>query len=173
MPDVLADSPLDVCELWLTRAFDALDACPESDPITVSYVAAGTAAWDTCCGALIVAPERVFRSANFPNEGTTVDDCETGLLAVDVVLLLLRCVPSIDDRGNAPKPDVLSVAYGKTIRDAAVVWNAITGELPEGWERANVDQAFIGAQGGCIGVETRFTIGLPQDEWCPCGTGCN
>ena len=168
MSDVLAASPLDVCELWLSRAGEALAACPDAEPITAAYVAAGAAAWDTCCGVLIAAPERVFRSAAFPNDYASTNECEAYQLAVDVVLLLLRCVPTIDDRGRAPKPKVLGDAYANVIRDAAIVWDALNGELPEGWERANVDQAFIGAQGGCIGVETRLTIGLPQDEWCPC-----
>ena len=75
---------------------------------------------------------------------------------------------TLDDRGRAPAPKKLDDAYARIIRDAAIVWDALTGELPEGWERANVDQAYIGADGGCIGVETRLTIGLPQDEWCPC-----
>jgi hypothetical protein len=162
--DVVVPSPLDVCELWLNRVRSALDDC--GSPVEDAYVAAGAVAWDTCCGLLVAAPERVYRSAFFPNEGATDDECETGLLVVDVVVLLLRCVPTVDSRGNPPPIDALSRAYGEVLSEAAVVWNAVTSELPEGWDRARVDQQFVGAQGGCIGVETRFTIGLPQEEWC-------
>lgn len=167
MSDVIAASQLDVCELWLQRAYDELAACPTSEPIEASYVAAGATAWDSCCGLLVAAPERTYRSPSFPIEGQSDDDCETAMLVVDVLVLLLRCVPTIDDFGNAPKPAELSAAFNAIINDAAIVWNAVTGELPEGWQRANVDQAFVGAEGGCIGVETRLTIGLPQSEWCP------
>lgn len=169
-PDVIAATAIDVCELWLSRCLEALAACEDSEPITVSYVAAGAIAWDSCCGLLVAAPERVYRSATFPIEGTTDYVCDDALIVVDVVLLLLRCVPAVDDRGKVPSPAALGPAYSKVISDAAVIWNAVVGELPEGWERANVDQMFVGAQGGCIGVETRFTIGLPQSVWCP---GCD
>lgn len=166
MSDVIVQTAEDVCELWLQRVKDALEACG-SDPIEASYVAAGLIAWDSCCGLLVVGPERVYRSAAFPVEGTTDYVCETSTIVVSIVVLLLRCVPTIDDRGKAPSPAALSAAHGKVLNDAAVIWNTVTGELPEGWQRANVDQGFVGAQGGCIGVETRLSVGLAQDAWCP------
>lgn len=166
-PDVIAATAVDVCELWLSRAYAALDACDTSEPITASYVAAGAIAWDSCCGLLVVAPERVFRSATFPIEGTTDYVCESAFLVVDVVVLLLRCVPTLDDRGIAPAPALLSAAYGSLLTDAAIIWNVVVDELPEGWERSAVDQTFVGAAGGCVGVETRLSVGLPQSVWCP------
>jgi hypothetical protein len=166
VPDLIATTSAAVCELWLTRVRDALDAC-SSQPIKASYVAAGLVAWDDCCGVLVVAPERVYRSAQFPIEGATDDECETGFLVVDLVVLLLRCVPTLDDRGNAPAPADLDVAYKEVMHDGAVIWNTVTDQLPEGWERANVEQTYVGAMGGCIAVETRLTVGLPQSVWCP------
>lgn len=166
MADVIAVSPVDVCELWLSRAFSALEACG-AEPIDTAYVAAGAIAWDTCCGLLVVAPERTYRSAQFPIEGTTDYVCESAFLVVDVVILLLRCVPTLDDRGNPPPVPKLSAAYGSVLNDAAILWNVAAGELPEGWQRANVDQTYVGAQGGCVGVETRMSIGLAQSLWCP------
>lgn len=165
--DVAVESAADVCELWLSRCSEALAAC-NADEITTSYVAAGAAAWDDCCGTLIAAPERVYRTVTFPLEGQSNDPCETAELAVDVVILLLRCVPTIDDKGRVPGQDKLIDAYQRILGDAATIWNAVRGELPEGWLRANISQTFVGAEGGCIGVETRFTIGLPQEDWCPC-----
>lgn len=166
MPDVVAVSAVDVCELWLSRAREALAACG-AEPIDTSYVAAGMIAWDTCCGLLVAAPERTFRSAQFPIEGTTDYQCETSLIVVEVVLLLLRCVPTVDDRGNPPAVATLSGAYENILNDAAIIWNVVTGELPEGWQRANVSQTYVGANGGCVGVETRLLVGLGQDAWCP------
>jgi hypothetical protein len=166
-PDVIAATAVDVCELWLTRVHDALDACDVSEPITAAYVAAGSIAWDSCCGLLVVAPERVYRSADFPIEGTTDYVCETAFLVVDLVVLLLRCVPTLDDRGIAPAPSVLNASYGSLLTDAAVIWNVVVDDLPEGWERSAVDQTFVGAAGGCVGVETRLSVGLPQSVWCP------
>ena len=167
MPDVIANTVEDVCELWLSRVKAALEACGSSDPIDASYVAAGLIAWDSCCGLLVVGPERVYRSAAFPVEGTTDYECETAMIVVDIVVLLLRCVPTLDDRGKAPTPAALSAAHGKVLNDAAIIWNTVTDELPEGWQRSNVDQGFVGATGGCVGIETRLSIGLAQDAWCP------
>lgn len=163
--DVLARTAVDVCELWLSRSLTALEDAG-AEEIAVSYVAAGAISWDSCCGVLVAAPERIYRAASFPSEGTDEYECETFQLVVDVVLLLLRCVPTIDNAGRAPSPAAISAAYDDVLSDAAVIWNTVNGPLPEGWLRANVDQAFIGAEGGCIGVETRLTIGLPQDAWC-------
>ena len=41
-----------------------------------------------------------------------------------------------------------------------------TVELPDWWERANQGQTFVGAEGGCIGVETRITVGVDGELWC-------
>ena len=167
MPDAIAETAFGVCELWLNRCLTGLEACPGLAPITDSYVAAGAIAWDSCCGLLVAAPERIYRTADFPIEGTTDYVCESSFLTVDVLVLLLRCVPVIDDRGKAPASAVMNEAYRAVIQDAAIIWNEMVGELPEGWSRANVDQAFVGAAGGCVGVETRMTIGLGQSYWCP------
>ena len=167
MSDVIVKTAEDVCELWLSRVKAALEACPESDPIDASYVAAGLIAWDSCCGLLVVGPERVYRSAAFPVEGTTDYVCETGFIVVDIVVLLLRCVPTLNDRGQAPPPTALSAAHSKVLRDAAIIWNTVVDELPEGWQRSTVDQGFVGASGGCIGIETRLSVGLAQSVWCP------
>ena len=166
MSDVIAVSAADICEVWLSRAVEALRECG-AEPIDTSYVAAGVIAWDTCCGLLVAAPERTYRSATFPIVGTNEFECETGFIVVDIVLLLLRCVPTIDDRGNPPSVASLSAAYGSVLNDAAIIWNVVLGELPEGWQRAGVDQGYVGAQGGCVGVETRLSIGLSQELWCP------
>lgn len=168
--DLIAPTAFDVCDLWRSRCLLALEACG-AEKITASYVAAGAIAWDTCCGLLVVAPERVYHSAAFPVEGTTDYVCESAELVVDIVILLLRCVPTVDDRGNPPSPHDLSAAYEQILSDAAVIWNVAVGELPEGWQRSNVDQGFVGAQGGCVGVETRMSVGLGQDAWCPPCTG--
>jgi len=164
--DVIAVTAYDVCELWLDRTRTALEDCG-AEPITASYVALGMVAWDSCCGLLVAAPERVYRTAAFPVEGTTDYVCESAFLAIDLVVLLLRCVPVINDRGVAPAPAAMDAAHAAILTDAAVIWNEMVGELPEGWERAAVDQTFSGAQGGCLAVETRMTIGLPQSLWCP------
>lgn len=158
-------SPHSVGTWLLCLVRDALVAA-NSAPISHAYVGAGVIAWDDCCGTLVVAPETVYRSESFPTENTTEDFCWGGEIALSLVVLLVRCVPVVDDRGRAPTSAELDDAYKALLVDAATVWDAIVcAELPDEWERASVRQTFVGAEGGCIGVETRLTLGIEQKSW--------
>ena len=164
--ELLAESPYAVAETMLGRVLTDLEASPTSDPITESYVALGEVAFDECCGTLVTLPLRTFSPLVFPNPAGVSTNCDVHMLAVDIAVMLLRCVPVIDEIGNPPTAEQMSAAYAKAGEDAAVVMNSILGPLPEGWQRANIEQTFRGADGGCIVTETRVTIGLPQSEWC-------
>jgi hypothetical protein len=159
-----------VCSYVLDKTNAALVDCGR--PVTTKFVAAGLVAWDDCCGMLVVAPERVFRTARFPVEGPDENGCFDGLVAVNLVVLLMRCVPVLDDRGRPPTEDAMSEAYADLLHDAAIVWNELGDHAwPEGWESASQNQVFVGAEGGCIGAETRVTLGLDQEAFCPeCAT---
>jgi hypothetical protein len=159
--ELYAESPIAVAEVFLSRAREALEACTDSEPIPNSYVALGQIVWDNCCGTLAALPDRTFRYVSFPQPITDHTNCDASLLAVDVILVLLRCIP-IEEQN----PVALSEHYTAISRDAALVYNAVTGELPKGWERANVEQDSTDGGGGCLAVVTTFTIGLPQSEWC-------
>ena len=163
----LSQSALDVAQWLLATSELALSDCGR-EPISRSYVAAGDIAWDDCCGMLVVAPERVYRSQTFPAESTDEEICFGGYIAVDYVVLVVRCVPTVTDQGRAPSVSSLQAAYDSILEDAAVIYNAVTGDLPDYWVRSSVAQTFVGAQGGCIGVETRLTIGIEQDRWSIC-----
>ena len=162
-----AVSAFDVADYWLGTVHDGLVEC-DRPAISRTYVAAGEIAWDDCCGMLVVAPERVYRSEVFPTENGDEELCFGGYLVVDLLVLIVRCVPTVDDRGRAPSANALQAAYRTLIEDAAVVWNLVTGPLPDEMVRANVAQTFVGAQGGCIAAETRFTIGLEQTGFAIC-----
>lgn len=164
--ELLAESPIAVAEVLLGRVQAALEACSTSEPLAAAYVVIGELAWDECCGILAAAPLRVFRSSTFPTPAVDATNCETSLLAVEVAVILLRCAPIIDAQGNLPSIEDMSTSFTATSNDAAVVYDALTGDLPKGWERANVEQTFTGADGGCIAIDTRLTIGLPQSDWC-------
>lgn len=160
------DSPWALCEWWRLAAVNALDAAGCA-PITTTYTGLGVVAWDDACGQLTVTPERVFRYDTFPVEKVDADVCGGDSIAVAVLITLVRCVPTLSDTGKAPHPQVLADAHKAALDDAAVVWNVATGTLPsEEWERGVVNQAWIGSEGGAVASETRFTIGLPEVEWC-------
>lgn len=158
-------SPHYVADWFVCLINDEL-ANANRDAVQRSYVAAGQIAWDDCCGMLVVAPERVYRSQIFPTEFVDREICDRGWLNLDLLILLVRCVPTVDDRGRAPSQTQLDQAYKKILDDAGVVWNAVQcAGLPDEWEKAGLSQAFVGADGGCIGIETRVTVGIPQSRW--------
>lgn len=161
--------PYELCE-WLQAAIlGELDACG-SEPVSTTYVGVGLVAWDDCCGQLVVTPERVFRTQEFPNEDTTDEACYGGTIAVTLLATLVRCVPVPDDSGNPPKAADLSAAHKAVLDDAAIVWQAMSGEIDDEWDRASLSQSFVGGEGGCIAIESRVTIGVESELWCvDCG----
>lgn len=163
----ISPSALDVAQWVQQTSLTALADCNREE-ISLTYVGSGGIAWDDCCGTLVVVPERIYRSSSFPTEDTNEVICFDGLIAIELSVLLLRCVPVVDDRGRAPSQSALDTAYANLLGDAAVIYNALTSNFPNYWERTNPSQTFIGAQGGCIGVETRFTIGLEQSQFGIC-----
>jgi hypothetical protein len=163
----LSPSTFDVAQWLQQTSLTALADC-NREPISTSYVGSGQVAWDDCCGTLVVVPERVFRSSAFPAEDTDEVICFDGLIAIEFSVMLLRCIPVIDERGRAPKDTAMEVAYANLLGDAAVIYNALTSQFPDYWERTNPSQTFIGAQGGCIGVETRLIVGLEQSQFGIC-----
>lgn len=165
---------VDVCEAVLGDVSLALTEAGSAG-LNRQYIAAGSIAWDDCCGQLVVAPERVFKSMTFPIPATDAEQCSAAMIVVSVVVLLVRCVSTVDEMGNAPDEATMHGEYATIMRDAATVWNAVSGASvlealggvdADEWERTSVEQSFVGAEGGCIGVETRLMIGVPSDEWC-------
>lgn len=167
--ELLAESPVAVAEVMLTRALDAIEGCVTSDPIVDSYVVVGDIVFDECCGVLVGTAIRSFPTRNFPQPAVDVSKCDDTLLAVDIAVVLLRCNPVVDAQGNAPTSAEMSSTAAAVGNDAALILNAMMAAMPPGWERANLEQTFDG-EGGCIAIDTRMTIGLPQSEWCvDCG----
>jgi hypothetical protein len=164
--ELLAESPIAVAEVMMNRALAALEANPRSAPIIDAYVVIGELSFDDCCGILAAAPARVFKSGAFPQQAIDVTDADLSLLAVDIAVILLRCAPSIDANGIMPSSTEMSEAFTAASHDAAVIYDAMLADMPSGWERANLEQTFQGAEGGCIAIDTRMTVGLPQTDWC-------
>lgn len=132
-----------------------------------AYVGAGLIAFDDPCGQLVVTIEQTFRSKIFPLQAIDKEFCVGGQLCGTILVVLARCVPTMDSRGTPPTPAAMSAAYEMLYADAAAIWNAcLVDPTPDDeWDRAGGTQTFVGAEGGMIGVETRFTIGLGMEEW--------
>lgn len=169
----VVESPYTVAAAVLAHVKDALVAC-ESPPITTEYVAVGEAVWDDCCGQLVVGVERSFRTvAPFPTEAGPDGLCAGTPIAVEIVVVLVRCAPTLSDSGKAPSAAKLDASSQSIYRDAAIVWNALASAELLGddgfgdteWERSGLQQTFDG-EGGCVGIETRVTLGIPSHLWC-------
>jgi len=163
--ELLAESPADVAEVMMNRVLAAIEADSSSEPIVDSHVFAGELVWDDCCGILGATWIRVFSTESFPAPVTGLSSCDSTLLAVDIAVILLRCSPVMDENGVPPTIAAMQASAVAAAGDAAVIYNTLLGDLPGGWERAAVEQT-IQNEGGCIAIDTRLTIGLPQSDWC-------
>lgn len=147
-------------------------------------VVPGPPAWDRCtdpCGTgdgvggqLTVHVARIYPSLSFPADDRTVFGtraCPAPATAVDLVVTLLRCAPTLDEHGCPPTCEELSAAARVVHLDTASVHNALLCCLPTTGPRRRGPQFVMGAhrvlepQGGCMGIEQRVTVALP-------GCGC-
>lgn len=148
------------------ECLNARGSCPCPCRNFISY---GPAVQDleACCtdGQLAVWLERIFVHDNFPNEQGAVNVC-LAPLAVDVVVSLDRCWPAVvRDDGSAPTADEIGAASEKIYQDLYVLTRCIICNLAS---RGRQQKAvFRGStvrepNGGCVRIEIRFTIELPD-----------
>lgn len=149
---------------------DHLRRCGDNPPQRAVIAAGGIVIDSAEGGLLIVAPERVYRS-NAPLGTPATTDETVQMTAVEVVVRIERCVPTLDDSGAVPDDELVDAAFAQILRDAAIVWTAAESDdmtFDDEWERANVDQVFVGPEGGNGGSETRFTLGVPSSFCVEC-----
>lgn len=161
---------MSVCESVRDVIDNALTAAGRK--VGSRLIAVGGAAIDLtdCNGMLIVGIERTFQARTpFP---TTASTSDSELIGVDLLVLVARCVPVVDEHGAAPSVDEQQSAHGPVLADSALVWSICktatfgTDLYGDTWERGPVSQDFVGPEGGVVLVATRFALGLPIDEWC-------
>lgn len=174
-------------------ALDSTAATVEGQPGCPSCracVVPGSVAWDSCddpCGEessggqLTVSVARIFASsdADFPSETRTVQGVRgcvpPTMTALELVVTLLRCAPTVSEHGCPPTCDELSVASKVLHVDMVSVYNGLLCCLP-GTEQRRRGRRFvmgvqktIGPEGGCVGLEQRVTVALPGCAPCPGG----
>lgn len=150
-----------------------------------SCVVPGEVAWDSCedpctgeaSGQLSVSVARIFASGpdDFPSERRVVlgvRGCVAPpITAVELVVTLLRCAPSIDESGCPPSCDELARTARRLHVDMVTVNNSLLCCLPgidprpRGLRYVMGASRTIGPEGGCVGLEQRVTVALP-------GCGC-
>ena len=168
------ETPYTVAAAVLATVQAALEAAER--PVGRTLVAVGAFVVDDCCaGHLAVAPERVWRTtARWPDEAGADEVCGENPIAVSLLVRIDRCVPVVLDNGDPPPSAQVEAAHSGVLTDAAIIWNTLAGDDVLGddgtgyalWERASLSQDFVAAEGGCVGVETRVTFGIPAESWC-------
>ena len=163
------DTPYSVLSAVLAVIIDHFEACDRTP--AKSFVSVGGAIVDDCCtGTLIVTAERIYRTTSpFPTEAVADDTCNTHVVAINVLATIARCMPTIDSKGNAPKPAAQEAAAAAAYIDSAILWRALNSAnmlADDEWERASVNVTFGAEQGACITIEGRMTLGINQSGWC-------
>jgi hypothetical protein len=161
---------------------EGLPGCP-----CRACVVPGAASWDSCddpCGPgdgtggqLTVSVARIYPSTNFPTEDREVRGARgctpPPITAVDLIITLLRCAPTMSEDGCPPSCEELSEASRILHVDAVTVYNALlcclpgTGPGRRGRRFVLGQQRIIGPEGGCVGLEQRVTVALPGCAKCP------
>jgi hypothetical protein len=130
----------------------------------------GNVAWDDCCkGQLTLTVEGLFPSSTFPLPDITSIACQAGLIGVSMKVLLLRCAPGPDGRGNPPTCEQLDAAARTNLEDMLAVWLGVSCCLAD--MQPEVDgimraQTPLGPDGACMGSETLFTLGFLNECGC-------
>jgi hypothetical protein len=138
-----------------------------------------TIPWDNCdCGGQIaLAIQNVYGSARFPTPADATRDwspCGPAWQVAQVMLSVVRCVPTMDDQGQPPACSAELAAALILEADRTAVRQALACCLTDLKDTAGTIGAWalnpsvtVGELGGCAGVETTFLIGVRS---CLCGT---
>lgn len=151
----------------LTAAGTPIDREDLERPSRVG-IAVGQIIWDTPCpGQLHAGVEREWRYLAWPNEAIGNEGpCMDGYIGLDVMVLLVRCIPGMDDSGNPPNADAANAAYDLILEESKIVMTTLAaGDYGDDWQRARLSQTWT-ALGDAVGVETRISLGLDIDAWC-------
>lgn len=158
--------------------------CPDR-----ACVLAGGLAWDSCgddaCGQLSVGFASQYASSNFPTPAaTTAGQFKTGmcghpLIVFNLMVTILRCVPSGGPDAEPPSCESLQAAAETAVTDALTVKYAIEcclvgmrdtrdangRKVVNYWSTGT--QNYVGPEGGCGGSQLPVTIGLINNCDCP------
>lgn len=123
-------------------------------------------------GQLYVHIERTFRTRSFPAPDTGVIDCAATTFAVELVITLMRCMPSWTS-GTPPTIDKLQAAATIEHTDMLTVLQAVQCCVPDDPLRrkkrrvALIEQRRKGPDGLNVGFETRIVADLNSPCGCP------
>lgn len=120
--------------------------------------------WDQCCycadnsvGQLYVTAPKIV---HLNNTDIGVMRC-IGLMEATVKVGVLRCALTVDDAGNAPDPDLVSLQAIGVFRDRLAINQGIVCNFGPTYDSdlwTLGDWESLGPRGGCVGGEVHMTI---------------
>lgn len=116
--DALADDLRPVCKSYQTHGTPVIFSCCECDDCGDCGEGAN--------GEISVHFRRLFDAdANTLEEVRRVRPCKGGAVGAQFRLLLARCRPVINEKGEIPEPDVLTAHTQDQLRDIELVWQSL------------------------------------------------
>jgi hypothetical protein len=134
-----------------------------------SGVVPGAIAWDECdCGMLAVAQNRVFLSDSFPETYTAPAGvrCDAAWEVGEYTVQVIRCAPNPEGQALAPPVAALDASAQEVARDTYEVLKAVSQTLCQMHDASDIADFLLlpltsqGPEGGCVGVEVMFLVGL-------------
>lgn len=158
---------------------EGLDQTPAGAPDRQCLlVPTQTIPWDNCdCGGQVaLAIQSVYGSQKFPIPADATRDwapCGPPWQVVQVLVSVVRCVPTMDDQGQPPSCEAELAAALTLEHDRMAVRQALACCLEQLRAQARIGgwalnpSITVGELGGCAGVETTVLLSIRS---CLCGT---
>lgn len=141
------------------------------------YIAPGeSATWDVCCecdvdheGQAWVAVQRYYPVRAFPAPDGPLR-CRPEAYAADLAVGVLRCASTVDEGGDPPSGQTLTLEAAKVSRDRTLLHDAVLCQWPadllpgglqlRGWRP-------LGPQGGCVGGLLEISVAVDACDCLP------
>jgi len=131
-------------------------------------VVPGAIVWDDCsCGLLATSWVQSWLSTVFPAEDTNPQgNCDVPWEVSEFAVQIVRCAPTSDDQGRPPSTDTLAKAALLMAVDGNQLETSVSKLLCQMLEDGKIIDFMVnrrttqGPEGGCVGSELRFMVGL-------------
>lgn len=116
--DALSDDLRPVCKVYQTHGIPVIFQCCECDDPDLG---------DEANGEISVHFRRMFDAdASSLDEVRRIRPCRGGVVAAQFRMVLARCRPIIDEKGEIPDPSVLTEHTDDQLRDVELMWQALS-----------------------------------------------
>lgn len=162
---VVGNSLQDTADGLLRAVHDALAA--DDRPVCKHYTSLGTPIILTCCecddigsnGEVSIHFRRLFDAdPSSLDEVRRVRPCRGGVTAAQFRIVVARCSPIINERGEIPEPDEYTDAANDQLRDVELLW----GSLASAGRELRIDDVSVdlGEPGMCSVVFADVTAAV-------------